>query len=640
MGNSSRIIWRFTTGRPLGDAKTNATFFQRADKITHHSGRASRWDHKSHAERAAWRLGTLTTVSVTAWGEVTHPLATDVTVGLVAGSGVAYAARKASRAVSHRRHRRRLVAPLMRSLAGPLSLPLGARADRWLIVPRRPQRPGQITRVYLPDHWAGETVQQLALTRIIERWIGVPTEAIRWHLTEAPRFAEFTPTPQPRDAVAWKLSDDPYRLHIGENAAGDDVWLETLTDNPSSAFVGGSGSGKTTALTLPLVHARRHGVLVDIIDLKRMSFTERSPEHPNGIAGDPRTELGTVTGVRVHTTLESSLRALAEFLASATSVALMQQAGQDTSDIPARLLMMDEAGSFLGGVKSWWKGPGGQKTPNVVPFWLHVALMQGRALSHRLVMGAHQLNLGMFGDAGSDVRDLFSGRLLIGTASNERWITTFGRMRKPAYDSKIKGRGAFGGLGESPSVVQVAYVPQAEANSMLMAAPMAPEWFDQGCSAPWITEDFILEVEQSYSAGRWVPGWEWFFRDIDADDADGAESEPEPERPNVSVSAPAPADTAPVQDGSGTAGPGVAETATPLGVLRSVPDLPPEPPELAGVTLSKAIDDGILKISLSAARKASVRPGFPEPIGQAGTAYVYDPVDLMRWANNRPRAVG
>jgi hypothetical protein len=46
---------------------------------------------------------------------------------------------------------------------------------------------------------------------------------------------------------------------------------------------------------------------------------------------------------------------------------------------------------------------------------------------------------------------------------------------------------------------------------MLRDLPDGPGWFDAGKSAPWITEAHIREVEASYSAGRWVPGWEHLF---------------------------------------------------------------------------------------------------------------------------------
>ena len=73
--------------------------------------------------------------------------------------------------------------------------------------------------------------------------------------------------------------------------------------------------------------------------------------------------------------------------------------------------------------------------------------------------------------------------------------------------------------------------------------------------------------------------------------------------------------------------------------LTLVPELAP-PPELAGVSLSQAVNDGVLKVTLTVARKASNRDAeFPRPIGKDGSANLYDPADLMAWERNRVRAV-
>lgn len=644
------VLWRFATGHHLdGRARTDAGIFRRGTEALNPNERVTSWHLMPRAHRAAWRLTSVSALCGGTYGYLTAPGLTETLGGVTVAGIASYSGRKAYVRLSDRRHRTRMVAPLMKSLAAPLSLPLGARADKWLMIPKRPERPGQISRVYLPDHWAGEDVQKLALTRIIERWLGVPTEAIRWHLTSSPRFAEFAPTPQPPAAVKWKLSDDPYRIYIGKSADGD-LYLETLTDSPSFAIVGGSGSGKTTTLTIPLVHNRSHGALVDYIDLKRMSLTERSDEHPEGIAGDSSRPSGVVSGVRVHTTLRSAITALAEFLASATAVALMQQAGEDTSHIPARVLMTDEAGSFMGGVQQWWKGPGGQKGINLIPSWLYVCLMQGRALNHRLVLGAHQLQLEMFGSGGSSARDLFAGRLLVGNASAERWVTTFGRVRKPAWDPKVKGRGAFGALGEAPTVAQVAYIPQEGANALLKSLPEAPAWFDAGYSAPWIREEHIWEVQESYGAGKWVPGWEFLWatdtdqpsertpQDAPVGTTASAEgSEPQGVSESVSQTVSEGSDTSPVL---GEDDEDEFDVSDPSGGRPHLTLVPEMPPELDGVTLKEALRDGLLSGTIDAVRKAAGREGFPEPVGQKGNAKTYDPTELMMWAKWRGKNVG
>ena len=49
------------------------------------------------------------------------------------------------------------------------------------------------------------------------------------------------------------------------------------------------------------------------------------------------------------------------------------------------------------------------------------------------------------------------------------------------------------------------------------------------------------------------------------------------------------------------------------------------------VTLSEAVEQGIVSRSLHAVRKASQRPGFPEPKGMRNLAREYDPLELAEW---------
>ncbi|AEH11800.1 hypothetical protein FsymDg_4553 (plasmid) [Candidatus Protofrankia datiscae] len=645
----ARIVgWRWVSGSPLdGVPRTDATWLHPATTVIHPSGRAYRWQHRPRWQRAAHRTGGTLAVLGEAYGQIADPtLTTSLTAVAVAG-GLAYAGNRAHRRWVHRQHRRRLVQPLMKSLSGPLQLPIGASADKWLIVPRNPAKQGSITRVNLPDHWVGEEYQQLAVHRLIDRWSKAPMEVSRVHLTSAPRFMEFMPTPQPPDAVEWESSDDPYVMHIGAGPGKAPVYARTETDVPHLAVVAGSGSGKTTTLTVPLLHNREHGALVDIIDLKRMSFTERKPEHPDGIAGDPTRPSRTVSGVRIHTTIEGAIRALAEFIASATAVALMQQEGYSTEDIPARVLIIDEFGSFAGGAKQWWAGPGKQKKQSPVPFWLYVTLMQGRALEHRVVLGAHQLALKLFGDTGSDARDLFSGRILTGTCSAQKWITTYGHVKKPAWDASIKGRGTYGPLGERPDLFQVAYVHPASANARLRALPEAPEWFDAGRCAPWITEEHIREVESSYGAGRWVREWEHLFAE---DDEEGQEEDAQPAAsgslpaaegwvPDVTVGGWTPdvTDYVTVTHADSTGDPSTDDDRdTPAAVT-----VQPVTADTDGdgtaerITLPDACRTGVIPLKPGTARAARMRdPKFPKGQGE-GRDQTYTPEELQAWYANR-----
>jgi hypothetical protein len=65
----------------------------------------------------------------------------------------------------------------------------------------------------------------------------------------------------------------------------------------------------------------------------------------------------------------------------------------------------------------------------------------------------------------------------------------------------------------------------------------------------------------------------------------------------------------------------------------------PRPPAASrpdgAVTLADAVYVGLLPLTLTAARKASQRPGFPRPTGKEGPANLYDSVALTAWHERR-----
>ncbi|THJ32375.1 hypothetical protein E7Y31_22215, partial [Candidatus Frankia alpina] len=343
----------------------------------------------------------------------------------------------------------------------------------------------------------------------------------------------------------------------------------------------------------------------------------------------------TVSGVRIHTRIEDAIRALAEFVASATAIALMQQAGVPTRHLPARVLIIDEFGSFAGGAKQWWAGPGRQKKQSPITFWLHVALMQGRALEHRIVLGAHQMSLTLFG--GSDARDLFSGRILTGTCSAQKWITTYGHVKKPAWDTDIKGRGTYGPLGERPELVQIAYIPQEKANVRLRELPEAPEWFDAGRCAPWITEEHILEVESSYGAGRWVPGWGHLF-DEDADtDSDAEQADDTLAMLTESDQIAGVTDHVTVTLAKPTGHPSSTDDRDSRDSVTVQPAAANTDSSPTGrrITLPEACRTGVIPLKPDTARAARMRdPEFPKGQGE-GRDQTYTPEELQKWHQNR-----
>ncbi|THJ64001.1 hypothetical protein [Candidatus Frankia alpina] len=255
--------------------------------------------------------------------------------------------------------------------------------------------------------------------------------------------------------------------------------------------------------------------------------------------------------------------------------------------------------------------------------------------------------LTLFG--GSDARDLFSGRILTGTCSAQKWITTYGHVKKPAWDADIKGRGTYGPLGERPELVQIAYISQEKANPRLRELPKAPAWFDAGHCAPWITEEHILEVESSYGAGHWVPGWGHLFDD-DADTDSDAEQAANTlasltesdqiasitDHATVALTKPTghPSSTND-RDAPGNVTKAVTVEPWPLITLGDWRPIPGETP----ITLPEACRTGVIPMTPGTTRKARMTDStFPPGIGE-GRDQRYYPTWLQIWYANRPSTI-
>src|ERR1700689_3476993 len=63
------IVMRFVTGRDLdGGMRTNATFLRHADRDMTEHGRAGKWAHRMHAQRAGIRLAVFAYLAGTVYG--------------------------------------------------------------------------------------------------------------------------------------------------------------------------------------------------------------------------------------------------------------------------------------------------------------------------------------------------------------------------------------------------------------------------------------------------------------------------------------------------------------------------------------------------------------------------------------------
>src|SRR5699024_2026649 len=302
----------------------------------------------------------------------------------------------------------------------------------------------------LPDHFNHGAKEQVS--GLVHDRLGGGQWVSTWHMDHHPHYVEFrrkVAKPKPPTRVEWALSDHMYKIYVGQTGTRP-VYVETETETPHWGVSAGTGGGKTTTLLLPAVHWRGHGGLLDIIDLKQESYE-------SSIQGE--------SGYRVHTDVIAAVRAMAEFLVSSKAVTIAKEQGYPTEQIPPRVLIIDEFGSFVSAVENWWKYGLGQKGKPPVFAWFHMILMQGRTKNHRVVVGTHDFSSATFG--GTSVRDLIGTKILVGHISGPKWVTAFGyEQKKLNIAAQTPGRSAIGIAGVGVEEMQLAHITDEEAREI------------------------------------------------------------------------------------------------------------------------------------------------------------------------------
>ncbi|MFG3230021.1 type IV secretory system conjugative DNA transfer family protein, partial [Kitasatospora sp. NPDC048194] len=351
----------------------------------------------------------------------------------------------------------------------------------------------------IPRTWSGGAQHQTAIQdAVISR---MPPQFGEWVVNwllydiEKPRV-EFTKKPKPKpkpklpEMVEWVPSDNVREVMVGQVHAGMKL-IQTQTATPHWGVAGGTGAGKSTTLYMAVVHHRLHGELVDIIDTKKNSLALAEGH----------------TGVRVHKTARSGVAALGEFLVSMQAAEEWNgRAFRDyTGDMPRpvpRVLICDEWPTFYLAALSWWQH--GIKGKGKPPFlaWFATILLQGRSSDHRVIIGTQQFSLEMFGGQ-TMVRDQVGTKMIVGPTTDPSWVVAFGqKAERIDYDTSVVGRGVIQSAANGPvEEIQFPFItPHVE--EFLKDCPKAPEWFDRGEMAPWITEEDLIEA-----AALAVPGF-------------------------------------------------------------------------------------------------------------------------------------
>ncbi|MFE4687256.1 type IV secretory system conjugative DNA transfer family protein [Streptomyces sp. NPDC056721] len=361
--------------------------------------------------------------------------------------------------------------------------------------------------IRLPLQWLGHEKERAALalavaTRVPGEWQGAYFQRGRRH------YAEFTPKPAPKPrpqlapSVPWRSTGNPFKVYVGQAIEGErvvDVVVSTESDTPHWGVAGDTGSGKSTVLYIPVVHGRLNGWVVDILDNKENSMIEAEGH----------------SGVRVHKTTRACMGAIAEFMTS--MIAAEKANGLDGDPrlrqmLVPRLLVIDELPTLIRFAYTWWKFGIRQKgTPPFID-WFTIILMMGRSSGHRVVVGAQQFDNALFG--GTIGRKQIGTKITIGKQDMVSWGVAFGQNApRFGYDTDTKGRGAYADKKTDPDGGDFAWVREFQAayitphvKELLAEAPEAPQWFDRGEMAPWITPEALMQAQEEAAADNFLPG--------------------------------------------------------------------------------------------------------------------------------------
>jgi hypothetical protein len=461
MGKVIRTTAKFALGLPLTQAKTDATAFRRATKVTHESGRASRWAHLSHAHRAAYRLGTVGTASAALAGYLTHPLLTE-SLGAGAGaSGAAYGLYRARRGARAWNRRRTVTRPLAKALA-PIVEMAEIQVDTGLHVPETTNQPGDYVRVPLPDHYAGRAAQMADVTRIVNQRIGGEWDA-SWQLKTSPFYINFTPKPAPPGMVRWADIVDAVRETtqgkpvLGLGARSEIIHLNFDGEIAHLAASIGTGGGKSSFLRAQVAQFSYHGVdEFHIFDTKMVSL--------QGMEAIP--------GINYYVTVPKIWDGIAYLRAEMDRryTALLKD---PNATFPRIIMIFEEQNAYAIESSIYWKQnrEKGQKeqTP---PVWSDFAmlLLKARQVNMNALSMYQYLNNVAVGN-NIALRGQY-GLKLLGRFDPQMWdllVDTKPRMESSA----IAGRAVMV-MGSVRRVVQFPYVEASEAVAFALSRPDRP----------------------------------------------------------------------------------------------------------------------------------------------------------------------
>jgi hypothetical protein len=599
---AAAAIGRFLTGAPMdGVRRTDATWTHRGTRSTRPDGRAAnRWDHLSRWEKIGVRQSFVAAAAGTVYGYINDATATTTgleTSGLAAGSAAAaYVGWRTMDGAITWRHRRDWIWPLHLVLQQALNLPEGTKPSSYISISANfTEITGEAVRITVPAHWSGDNPGKAAVQSAITTKLALQDIKFSWKLDGRDHFVTVTQSPRPPSkvlfadpAVQQLIMRSPESAPlIGLSHRGTVVSVDLDAESPHVLVSAGTGGGKSVILRCIFAQLLHNGAIGVVLDRKRHSH--------KWVRGVP--------GVEYCRDIEDIHETLIALGAEGERRNRIVDDWEEEGDAPVgprMAILLEEVNATIGKLKRYWTSIRDPKTdPKESPAIDALAeiLFMGRAVKMHVLAVGQSMTANSMG--GPEMRENFATRILARYTRNA-WNMLVPEVQPAPKATRHIGRAQVV-LGGSAHETQVCFFTDAEAREWAMAGRTVTT--SQGHSTPTSLAKDAVTV-----------------------------TAPEDQAPEetTSVYIPQQADGVRldsfVQDMEAAwAGPAGSDQA--------------EKP----ISLSQAIKDGILTVSISVARQNAngKRDGeFPPSVGiEAKTnAKLYYPSALAKWERNRPKS--
>ena len=408
------ILFRFILGMHLdGHRRTNATFFKRGDVIMHPTGRASKWAHLKHVERAAIRHTIWIFSAAITFGIIVSRMLTIVSLVAFMLTLIVLNGKRIERKYQARWVTRGLITPLSQAIATQWNT-TAQYAHNAIAINRdyaNAKGMDRIGIITLPDWYQATPMEKDAFMHLLNSRLGVELTA-KWNTNVHPMNVEIFRAPIPPTMVRFSTMRDVManlpadKVLLGVTGKGEQKVWDMAGEDPMLMVQANTRRGKTRLLLLILCQLLHQGAEMVIgIDPKRVGLADTLAGIPGAIVYDDPREMDKI------------FKAVHDF-AQLMNDRYDQLKADRTIQFKRAILAIDEISFLSQFIKQYWENnkPRGKGAPKKPPFWddLSMVLFMGAQVKCNVIVFGQRMDAGIM----AGLLESFGTRLLAGFTRN------------------------------------------------------------------------------------------------------------------------------------------------------------------------------------------------------------------------------